>query len=121
MSVIDSGLLFEIGAVLMLAGKVSRLLQRIWKGQLALGSDGAFCPESLSCPGIGTGIFFIFARTSVPESKERFVRRTMRATAVKKKKSLCFPLSKATMTPRSVESACTYKPREHHRKGKYKI
>ena len=29
MSVIDSGLLFEIGAVLMLAGKVSRLLQRI--------------------------------------------------------------------------------------------
>jgi hypothetical protein len=80
--------------------------------QLALGSGGAFCPASLSCPGIG--ICFIVARTSVPESKEIFVRRTKKATAVNRRKSLRFPRSKATMTTRDGDLGRFYKPEEHY-------
>jgi hypothetical protein len=80
--------------------------------QLAFGSGGALCPASLSCPGIG--IFFIFARTSVPESKEIFVRRTKKATAVNRRKSLRFPRSKATMTTRRGDLGRFYKPEEHY-------
>jgi hypothetical protein len=80
--------------------------------QLALGSGGAFCPVFFSCPGIG--IFLIVARTSVPESKEILVRRTKKATMVKRRKSLRFPRSKATMTTRRGDSARIYRREEHY-------
>jgi hypothetical protein len=118
MVIIDSCVIFKIARIYIRRrgfGTLQTMSVCFWdhlEDQLALGSGGTFCPVSFSCPGIG--MFFIVSRTSVPDSKEIFVRRTMKATAVKRRKSLRIPRSKAAMATRGGNSARLYKPEEHY-------